>query len=59
MQGDGFVMDSRTEGTPPIVSRHTGAKQGGEIRARWAWVEPSVWTERMLAAPEEGVKAGA
>ena len=21
-----------------------------EIRARWAWVEPSVWSERMLAA---------
>jgi hypothetical protein len=21
----------------------------GEIRARWAWVEAEVWTERMLA----------
>jgi RNA-directed DNA polymerase len=34
------------------------AKQVGEIRARWAWVEPSVWTERMLTALEEGVKGG-
>lgn len=34
------------------------ATQAGEIRARWAWVEGSVWTERMLAALEEGVKGG-
>ena len=34
------------------------AKQAGEIRARWAWVEPAVWTERMLTALEEGVKGG-
>jgi len=35
-----------------------GTKQAGEIRARWAWVEPSVWTERMLTALEAGVKGG-
>ena len=58
MQGDGFVMDSLTEDTPPIVPWHSGVKQGGEIRAHWAWVEPAVWTERMLAALEEGVKGG-
>jgi RNA-directed DNA polymerase len=34
------------------------AKQEGEIRARWAWVEPAVWTERMLAALEKGVQGG-
>ena len=34
------------------------AKQAGEIRARWDWVEPSVWTERMLTALEQGVKGG-
>ena len=34
------------------------AKQVGEVRARWAWSEPSVWTERMLAALENGVKGG-
>jgi RNA-directed DNA polymerase len=32
--------------------------QDEEIRARWGWVEPSVWTERMLAALENGVKGG-
>lgn len=38
------------------------AKQAGEIleasqrRSRWSWVETSVWTDRMLAALENGVK---
>jgi len=27
-------------------------------RARWGWVEGSIWTERMLEALEEGVKGG-
>lgn len=43
------------EATPPGVPT---AKQGGEIPARWAWVEPSVWTLRMLTALETGVKGG-
>ena len=34
------------------------AKQAGEIRGRWPWVEPSVWTDRMLTALEVGVKGG-
>ena len=34
------------------------AKQAGEIRDRWSWVEPEVWTERMLTALEKGVKGG-
>jgi RNA-directed DNA polymerase len=34
------------------------AKPAGEIRDRWSWVEPSVWTERMLTALENGVKGG-
>jgi RNA-directed DNA polymerase len=34
------------------------AKQVGEISARWCWVEPSVWTERMLSTLEDGVKGG-
>ena len=25
---------------------------------RWLWTEPSVWTERMLTALEQGVKGG-
>jgi RNA-directed DNA polymerase len=34
------------------------AKQAGETQGRWPWVEPSVWTERMLTALEEGGKGG-
>ena len=34
------------------------ATQAGEIRDRWDWVEPSVWTARMLMALEKGVKGG-
>lgn len=34
------------------------AKQAGDVRARWAWAEPAVWTERMLATLENGVKGG-
>lgn len=34
------------------------AKQVGEVWARWAWSEPSVWTERMLTALEQGVQGG-
>lgn len=55
MQEDGCGMKETTEGNPTIVPQ---AKQVGEIRARWAWVEPSVWTDRMLTALEEGVKGG-
>lgn len=41
---------------PAPVSQRT--KQAGEASDRWSWVEPSVWTERMLAALDEGVKGG-
>lgn len=34
------------------------SKQAGEIHDRWWWVEPSVWTDRMLTALEIGVKGG-
>lgn len=34
------------------------AKQVGEIRERWKWVEPAIWTERMLTALETGLKGG-
>lgn len=36
----------------------SGAKQGGDTPNLWTWVEPSVWTPRMLAALEKGVKGG-
>ncbi len=44
------------EEAPAAVSVRT--KQVGEIRDRWSWVEPMVWTERMLTALEVGVKGG-
>jgi RNA-directed DNA polymerase len=34
------------------------AKQVGQTLDRWSWVEPAVWTERMLTALEKGVKGG-
>lgn len=34
------------------------AKQGREVPQKWAWTEASVWTERMLATLERGVKGG-
>ena len=30
------------------------AKQAGETRERWNWVEPTVWTDRMLEALKKG-----
>jgi len=35
-----------------------GAKQSGDVRGRWPWAEPTVWTDRMLTALENGVKGG-
>lgn len=32
------------------------AKQGREVAPQWAWTEASVWTERMLATLERGIK---
>ena len=65
-------MERTRENQPAPVSaverpRSTGATQAGEagavepgrvrpVRERWAWVEPSVWTDRMLTALENGVK---
>lgn len=50
-------MEERREEAPAEVPQGE-AKQAGEIRARWAWTEPAVWTNRMLAALEQGVKGG-
>jgi RNA-directed DNA polymerase len=50
------VKDSPKERQPSAVP--ATAQQEGEIRARWAWVEPAVWTERMLATLETGIEGG-
>jgi RNA-directed DNA polymerase len=44
------------ETTPTTVP--ATATQVGYDLLRWSWVEPSVWTERMLTALEQGVKGG-
>ena len=49
------MKDGQEEARPAAVPE---AKQAGEVHARWAWVEPCVWTERMLTALEDGVKGG-
>lgn len=45
-------MEEEPDRVPETATRE------GAIRARWAWVKPEVWTDRMLAALEEGVKGG-
>ena len=45
-------------GQQPDVVPEKGATPAGDIRARWAWVEAAVWTERMLTALEQGVLGG-
>ncbi len=43
----------------PAVTGRGLTKQGAEARRqRWCWVEASIWTDRMLAALENGVKGG-
>jgi RNA-directed DNA polymerase len=49
------VKAMNSEATPARVPRAT---QAGDVRTRWAWTEPSVWTDRMRTALEEGVKGG-
>lgn len=49
-------MSKTTEGKPMAVPAR--AIRIGEIRSRWHWVEPTIWTERMLTALEQGVKGG-
>src|SRR5690349_18755343 len=38
----------------PAGANHDGTTPGREIR--WTWVEPTVWTPRMVQALENGVK---
>lgn len=47
---------SSEEAPAPVTGRSTQA--GESPPERWAWVERSIWTERMLEALEKGVKGG-
>jgi len=47
------VKDTYEQSSLPGVPQ---AKQGREVAPQWAWTEASVWTERMLATLERGIK---
>ena len=49
-------MSNTPKDENPQAVRKLG--RGGEIQARWSWVEPEVWNERMLEALEKGVQGG-
>ncbi len=48
-------MTRPTKDTPATVPL---AQQAGEIPLRWRWVEPTVWTVRMVTTLEQGVEGG-
>jgi RNA-directed DNA polymerase len=50
------VRDESTEQPSTTVSATT--KPVEDVLLRWSWAEPTVWTERMLTALEQGVKGG-
>jgi RNA-directed DNA polymerase len=50
-------MNQNNEEQPTPVPRVEGAKQAGDPRDPWWWVERSVWTERMLTRLTSGESA--
>ena len=38
---------------PAIVTGPTQAKQAGDLRDRWWWIEHSIWSDRMLTRLEQ------
>jgi len=62
VQEGGDAMSEHGGETPEAVPAR--AKRAGDVQEPpgtirdWAWTEPTVWTERMLAALETGVKGG-
>jgi len=55
---DGLADLQPAEVPRPRETGAAAATRAGEIRPRWDWVEPTVWTKRMLTALEQGVKGG-
>jgi RNA-directed DNA polymerase len=52
------VKDIREEERPAAVAEMSKQAGDAHVRKKWKWVEPSIWTDRMLTALEEGVKGG-
>lgn len=48
--------DAESAGVPERAKQAEDTERRRD--GRWRWVEPEVWTERMLAALEQGVKGG-
>src|SRR5262249_52964733 len=58
-QEGGSVSSTTEQGESQASAVPQRATQGAERHGRdWSWVEASVWSERMLAALENGVKGG-
>ncbi len=49
------MSDAKEFRLEAVSERTTRAR---ETLTRWGWVEPTVWTERMLTALEQGVQGG-
>lgn len=47
------MTNDESKHRPARVTGPTQAKQAGEIRDRWSWIEHSVWTDRMLTRLEQ------
>lgn len=60
MQGGGGVsVDLWGEQPPAKVTESKPSQQAGEAQfQQWSWVEPAVWTKRMLATLEGGIEGG-
>ena len=52
------MKDIREEERPAAVAEMSKQAGDAHVWKKWKWVEPSIWTDRMLTALEEGVKGG-
>src|SRR5215831_18822481 len=50
--GGAKTMTKEQATGPAPVTGQNQSQQAGDIHNRWWWVEPSVWTERMLTRLE-------
>lgn len=52
-------MNRQMEDKPQRVPEpNARTSPGGDVRSRWEWAEPAVWTKRMLTTLENGVRGG-
>ena len=51
-------MEIKPGAVSPRRQRRRRTRPDGEVRGRWSWTEPAIWTDRMLTALEEGIEGG-